>query len=78
MSPIHVTRHKKDYSKCWGEYNYFRASSLPVVFNQYINNEAGELLLLYGWIFDQKFDPTHLAVDNEGRERMNKANSTTK
>lgn len=74
---IHVNWSEADYSKCWGEYNYFRASSLPIVFNQYMDDENGELILLYGWIFDQKFDPTALAVDKEGMKGSSQANYTT-
>ena len=57
----------EDYAICWGEYNYVKAHTLPVVFNSLYKNEAGEHELEYSWIFKQSFRPEDLAVDVEGR-----------
>ena len=73
---ILVAFNEADYSVCWGEHNYFKANSVPVVFTHLETKEDNTQRLVYGSIFEQSFEPRNFGVDDDGNSEWNKASFT--
>ena len=65
LNSLGVNPQYKWYSVCWGEYNFLKCNKHPVVFSHMIEEENGNFVLEYNFVFKVKFNPENLFLDKE-------------